>query len=681
MIELEDIYLIQFYHLFKTANMKNTYFYLLILINFNLFSQNFSEFSAQIPREKIYLIVNKPYYFAGDSIGLEAVMVDACTLQSDTLSIPLYVELIDARKNALVERWILKTFNGQVKSKFKIPSDLESNYFKIRAYTNWMRNFSSEAFPSIDILVLGQNYRQNIPTLLSQAAISSLSISVEGGTSVNGLVNNILIRTQDNFQNGLKSFVSLKSDSTTIRIFDTNDKGEALVEYEPESGKKYFLESGQIKTLIPPAIDEGVVMRGYFGNDGKKLSVTIQNNLKTKETIKMVLQTRGKVVHKSSIEPQNKVVFLHFLTDSLPEGILNVALFNLKGEVLQERTFIIAHQDKNDEQNYFLFNAELSSPIESSKHYYTEIGKINVEMISKKNILYGFEEFQKNENAKNKFLKYKNEFGISVNGRVGDSEDRKLKDLPSISLVIIPEEKDSLHKKQLFAILPDKNGNFSFENMDFYGQSGLNLQASIGKKNFKISLENDSIPRFNLKPKLIDWHFFLQTFQEQILQKDLSKVLKNIILEEKMKTKELDEVVVTAKKEPRSPLSLFSGNPSARFLPIKLMTTGAGSTFKDFFGHYVNFRLAKHLKPVVKFYLDDALISGDLLDDLPNNVIAYVDIHDGTSDSFLAGASILVNIYTKGYFINPMVSKIMDNGKDNLMLKVQRNGYYLYNAK
>jgi len=195
------------------------------------------------------------------------------------------------------------------------------------------------------------------------------------------------------------------------------------------------------------------------------------------------------------------------------------------------------------------------------------VGIADIEMISKKNILYGFEEFQKNENAKNDFLKYKNEFGISVNGRVGDNKGDKLKDLASISLVIIPEEKDSLNKKQLFAILSDKNGNFFFEDLDFYGHSTLNLQATIGKKIFKISLENDSIPPFNLKPKLIDWRLFLPTFQEQVLQKDLAKVLENIILEERMKTKELDEVVVTSKKELRSPLSIFSGDPSVRFLP------------------------------------------------------------------------------------------------------------------
>ena len=651
--------------------MKIPFFYPLWFICFFSFSQENSDLINPIPREKVYLNTNKPFYVAGDSIKLEATIADARTFQTDTLSVPLYVELIDNSKSVLMNRWILKLVNNKAILKFKIPNYFKTNYYQLRAYTNWMQNFGVDTFSNYNVLIFSSNYLQAMPKILPEIMISSIDVAPEGGACVSGLVNNLYVQTKDNFQKGLKSLVTLREDTTAIRVFDTDDNGEALVEFIPTNGKKYQVEVGEVKTEIPVSNAEGVVLRGYFTNEGKKMLVSVQNNLKEELPLKMVLQVRGEVAQTLMIKPQKDIVILNFETSTLPEGILNVAIIDLDDKILVERAFLVAHTDKDAQQNYFLFNSELNSPIKSTNRFYTEIAKANTELIAKKNILYSLKELNKVV-----ALPYKNELGISVTGKVLNKME---KDFVNVSLIIIPEQKDTLHKKQIFVTLSDKDGNFSFENLDFHGQAELYVQASIGKNVLKAVVQKDSIPSIITKKMLIDWREFIQPSKLEELKKEASLVFENTALEERMKVKELEEVTVTSKKEPKSPLTIFTGDPTVRFLPAKLTSIGQISTFKDFYKYFVAFRLTKHLTPVVKFYVDEFLMTEDQVGEIPNDLIAYVDVHDSTSDSNMIGASILLNIYTKGYLTNPMVRKITGKGGDSLMMKVQRNGYYVAN--
>ncbi len=650
--------------------MKSTYFYFVLLLSLNSLGQNLF-ISSQIPREKVYLSINKPFYVAGDSIFVEVSVADARTLKSDTLSVPLYLELIDNNKKVAVERWILKLINNQAKIRIKIPDNFNTDYYQLRAYTNYMRNFTPDAFANLDVLIFNINYKETFPDISPEESVASLEVSLESGSScVAGLVNNLMINTKDNFKKGIKSVVLLKSESETIRVFETDENGVALVEFEPKNGKKYFLETGIIKTEIPFASNEGTVLRGYFVNEGKKLAVNIQSNLTDKSPLKLVIQTRGQILQTLLIKPKEGVVKLNFTTDSLPDGILNMALIDNYDKILAERIFAIAHKDQNEQQNYFLYNSELKNPIESTNHFYTEIGKANTELIGKKNLLYSFDQFVKTN------LQYKNELGISISGKVIDKSIEKKENLVSVSLIVIPERNDTIQKEQLLVASPDKNAIFTFENLDFYGKPELKLKATSGKEELNVELIKDSIPTIFIKNNLIDWRRFKTNEQIQSLEREANHVFANIALEERIKIEELNEVTVFTKNTLRSPVSIFKSDPSIRFLPAKITMFGAGSQFKDFFKNRVSYRLRKYPNPILKYYVDDILTPEDIIFEMPNSQLAYVDVHDGTSDSFTAGASILVNIYTIGYSINPMVSKVMEVNRRSFAIKTQREGYY-----
>ncbi len=661
--------------------MKKIGFYLFFCVNFHVFAQSSFEFPLQLPREKIYLNINKPYYFTGEKINLEATITDARTLQNDTLSVPLYVELIDTKKDSLISRWILKIVDSKVNTSIRIPDNLTSNYYQIRAYTNWMRNFSAEAFFRTNVLIFSKNYKENIPNELDKAILTNLNVYPESGICVNGLMSNLYVQTTDNYGKGIKSTVSLKSDTTTIIIFDTGEDGEALVEFEPESGKNYYLESGALKMVIPKPKDEGVILRGYYAHEVGKLKLIVQNNLKVIEPLKLVMQIRGNTFYNTLIEP-NKVIFLNFKIDSLPEGILNTALVDSDGKIISQRAFLNAHRDRDNGQNYLLFNSELNAPIESTNQFSSEIRKVNMEMINKRNVVYGFDELLRIEKLGNNIIAYKNELGISIEGKITDKEVQKLKNLVTVSLVLSPEERDTVGKKQVFAVLADKKGKFSFENLDFYGQSTIDIKAISNMKTFNVSLQKDSIPPIIHTFKPIDWRIFQEKSQKEIFDKNFVEAIAKIKLEENMRSKELEEVIVRTKKTIRSPRTMFTSEPSARFVSSQLGFFAGQDPFNNFYESQIAFRLVKHFKPDIKIFVDDALIPmGVMNNPALFSSISYIDIHDGTPDCFSVNATIIINIYTKGYNINPVVVEIEEKENKSPSFKTQRMGYYLSTTK
>jgi hypothetical protein len=104
------------------------------------------------PVEKIYLHFDKPYYAAGDTIWFKVYLtVDLHMLSS--LSKVAYVELFNNR-DSLISEMKLKLINGTAYGNITLPkySTQQGNY-RVRAYTNWMRNWDPAYFFNKNITI------------------------------------------------------------------------------------------------------------------------------------------------------------------------------------------------------------------------------------------------------------------------------------------------------------------------------------------------------------------------------------------------------------------------------------------------------------------------------------------------------------------------------------------------
>lgn len=103
------------------------------------------DFNKKYAQEKVHLHLDKPYYAVGDNIWFKAYILNTETLQPSDISKILYVELIN-EKDSLKKQLILPTGGGISWGDFKLPDSLTEGNYRIRAYTQWMRNAGSEFF-------------------------------------------------------------------------------------------------------------------------------------------------------------------------------------------------------------------------------------------------------------------------------------------------------------------------------------------------------------------------------------------------------------------------------------------------------------------------------------------------------------------------------------------------------
>src|SRR5580658_2911273 len=94
--------------------------------------------------EKTYLQFDKPYYAAGDTIYFKAYVTMGERHNLSLLSGVLHAELINTA-NKIDKAIKLQITNGVTWGDFALPDSLPQGNYRVRAYTNWMRNEGEDA--------------------------------------------------------------------------------------------------------------------------------------------------------------------------------------------------------------------------------------------------------------------------------------------------------------------------------------------------------------------------------------------------------------------------------------------------------------------------------------------------------------------------------------------------------
>jgi len=148
-------------------------------VNPSEFSQLiYARFEKQVtnfPQEKVYVQTDKPYYSAGEEIWFKAYLVNETTLEPNSLSQFVYVELIDKMDSVLYRVKIKKDSTGFA-GHLKLKPEISTGTYSLRAYTYWMQNVGTDFFFSKNILI-GNKIDDRI------------SSKITYGTAVDGLIS------------------------------------------------------------------------------------------------------------------------------------------------------------------------------------------------------------------------------------------------------------------------------------------------------------------------------------------------------------------------------------------------------------------------------------------------------------------------------------------------------------
>lgn len=312
--------------------------------------------STKYPQEKIYVQLDKPYYNTGETIWFKAYI----TGESEPLSISktMYAELINS-SGAILQRKTMPILQSGAASHFDLADSNYNSKLYIRAYTSWMLNFDSSLLYVKPVTVINAK-----PVAKKTPVAKNLTLTFfpEGGDMVETI--NCVVAFKTNDQDGNPFPVSgniVDSKGKTITTFSSLHDGMGFFPITPQPGEKYKAiwkdKSGAAhETFLPDAKTTGVAMHVFSSNG--QLTYTITRPEAADDVFKsyyVVAQMHQQTMYTAKINMQRKVqVSAPIITDSMPDGVLQITLFNAAQMPVAERVAFV-----NNNNYYFATDLHL----------------------------------------------------------------------------------------------------------------------------------------------------------------------------------------------------------------------------------------------------------------------------------------------------------------------------------
>src|SRR5664279_274870 len=106
--------------------------------------------------EKVYLHIDRESYYPGDDIWFKAYLIDATEKLLTNNSMNLHVEIISPDLK-IIDSHVVRLDKGLGNGDFHLSEKIQSGSYRIRAYTNYMRNFGDQLFFTKDITILNSS--------------------------------------------------------------------------------------------------------------------------------------------------------------------------------------------------------------------------------------------------------------------------------------------------------------------------------------------------------------------------------------------------------------------------------------------------------------------------------------------------------------------------------------------
>ncbi len=306
--------------------------------------------------EKAYLQFDKPFYTTGDTIYFKAYVTAGDRHELSGISGVLNVDLINTANK--VDQFIkLQLQNGLAWGDFTLPDSLPKGNYRIRAYTNWMRNDGDAAFFEQIIPVASVTDNKIAESSLPRRVANGkpdIQFFPEGGSLVAGIRTKIAFKAIG--PNGLAmdaKGVVTDSEEKEVCSFASGHLGMGYFYIEPSENKTYKAKvtfaNGQGTTIdLPKAGTQGITLS--VNND------SIPQALVKIEASKAYLQeNRGKdytvIIYSGGIATAvtcklDQEITLHILKRRLHTGIAGITLFAPTGEPLCERLIFVQNYDQ-----------------------------------------------------------------------------------------------------------------------------------------------------------------------------------------------------------------------------------------------------------------------------------------------------------------------------------------------
>lgn len=501
------------------------------------------KFNEEFPQEKVYLHTDKPYYLAGENIWFQSYVTAGSFHQLSPLSKTVYVELINA-DHEFISRLLVRVENGLGSGQMPLPRYLATGSYQLRAYTNWMRNFTHELFFTKELKIWNVQEPEAAVHALSNDI--DLQLFPEGGNLIAGMKTNVAFKAVG--ADGLHRHVSGKVIGTGGEIvaeFNSSHMGMGQFSFVPKLNETYRIRLSEIdKTFtLPPVSETGFALTLVPKFDAPEVTIKLQSNAQTadREAITVVVHNRGTPAYIARANLSNNLYFVKIPKSKLQHGLAHVTVFDAAGKPRANRLFFTEHsqpisievkivrpqpetrtptvveiytRDANNRpvpafvslaatnaqevlsdntemniENYLLLQSDVRGNIENPGFYFDRANPDRLEKLDLLLLTQGWIRFDWEQLIANQWppIHHGIEQGISLQGTLKD--DLTKKGVEGGKVTYVPVEGSSE-----IAVVPTGNdGRFIFDALTFYDSAAIALQGRNKKDKPFVLIELDPI--------------------------------------------------------------------------------------------------------------------------------------------------------------------------------------------
>ena len=303
--------------------------------------QGFARYHEQALQEKLFIHTDGTNYLAGETLWFKVYAVEGSQHQPLDLSQVAYLELLD-KNNKPVLQAKLAMEEGSGHGSFYLPLSLATGNYKLRGYTNWMKNYSPDFYFEKVISLVNTFTNPDLQTSNQQAGFD-LQFFPEGGELVNGIRSKVAFKAVDSNGKGLAikgAVLGVQGD--TLALIDPLKFGMGHFYLTPAANAAYRAvvktPHNQSRTFsLPAARAQGYVMH-VEDTDQDLINVHVRATAEN-ETVYLFVHTRqeAKLMGAAKISGQKAVFKLS--KKGMGEGISHITLFNPQKQPIAERLY------------------------------------------------------------------------------------------------------------------------------------------------------------------------------------------------------------------------------------------------------------------------------------------------------------------------------------------------------
>ncbi|MES2807936.1 MAG: carboxypeptidase regulatory-like domain-containing protein [Bacteroidota bacterium] len=324
------------------------------------------KWTDSLPQEKVYLHMDKPYYAQGDTIWFKGYLTNGADHQLTQQSGAAYVELVDD-KAQLIKRLKLQVNQGTIAGDLVLVDSVKAGNYRVRAYTQWMRNAGEEYFFDKTITVGDPLDDKNKPVPENVVAATNpqqtdIQFFPESGSLITGVPSRIAFKATgtDGLGVPVGGYVTDNDNKQVAQIF-TRHAGMGNFVLTPGRGRTYtatikFADSTTKSLPLPVASREGYVLSVYQTSRDSVLVRIHASDLLQPSNINLIAHSSGRVIFSSPITIKGPVTNVWLNKTLFPSGVAQFTIFNTKNQPLIERIAFI----KNPDQMQLVVNADSS---------------------------------------------------------------------------------------------------------------------------------------------------------------------------------------------------------------------------------------------------------------------------------------------------------------------------------